>query len=415
MSQMADDRIDALVRRLDVASEPDSGFAQGLFVTLQPKAQAARAADRRRIGRLWRDLQSSLATSAWPLPVRAVGRAGLLAVIILAAMLALLAVGALDRLGPGNGLIVVSVAGALEVVDPQNGSTRALLPAQETAHTVSRSPDGLWVTFWETPDSESHLYVIGSDGRDRRELGTGLTLASADNIDTWSPDSRFLAINVISGALDRVVVADTTTGTTRTLTPPGLAAQNPIWSPDGAWIAFVTEVDSIRTLTLIRADGTGMRTIAPDVVNIAGPDTWSPDGNWIYFDGGGQIRRASVTGSASQLLSGPTLDAAAPASSPDGSRLAFMVPRADSGWDLYLANSDGTNAHRVLEHASNDGWSSDGRYVLGEWKASGQPGGLVLVPADGGDVRTVLPWDATCSGRGLRTCLQGVSWGQPRP
>ena len=110
----------------------------------------------------------------------------------------------------------------------------------------------------------------------------------------------------------------------------------------------------MRSLAVIRTDGSGKRTISGDLVGVAGPDTWSPDGTWIYFDANptlgnredNGVYRANVAGGFSQLLigNGLGLDTAfAPASSPDGTLIVFIVPRSDGqATDLYIANSDGS-------------------------------------------------------------------------
>jgi Tol biopolymer transport system component len=177
------------------------------------------------------------------------------------------------------------------------------------------------------------------------------------------------------------------------------------------------EAGTVTSLAIIRADGSDMRTLG-GTSGAAGPDTWSPDGTWIYFgvERSGRIYRANVAGDFAQPLTGDDLAAYAPASSPDGSLVAFIVDRHDH-WDLYIANSDGTNAHRLLEYAENDGWSADGRYVLAQWNPTDQPGGLAVVKPDGSEFRVVIPFHAFCPPQPGRPaqCTDGVGWGQARP
>jgi Tol biopolymer transport system component len=343
-----------------------------------------------------------------------VGAIGLLVLLILASVVALAVVGALNRLQPiRNGPLIVSIRGELQAIDVIDGSVRAILPPGDHAQAVSRSPDGRLVSFWAIGGGQSHLYVVGVDGQHRREIGSDLTLPGPDAIDTWSSDSRFLATAVILGGLARIVVADVDTGAVRPVTPTGLAAHSPLWSPDDQWIAFTKESGGARSLSMIRTDGTDMRTLSGDLVNVGGPDTWSPDGAWIYFGDSARIYRANVVGGFTQRLTGDDLDAFAPASSPDGTLIAFIVDRSHQYWDLYVANSDGSGSHRLLERATHDGWSADGRYVLTEWTPADQPGGLAVITPDGRDFRVLLPFDACV--RNGSGCTDGVGWGQPRP
>lgn len=412
---MTDERIDALIRRLDVPSDPDPGFVRSTYAALRPRARAARVSDASRIGRLARDLRLVVAGARWPSTARPVGMVGLVVLLILATMVALAVVGAMNRVQPiRNGPLIVSVHGELRAIDVVDGSVRAILPPGDNAKGVSRSPDGRLVAFWTTDGDRAHLYVIGVDGQHRRELASEWSLGWADAIDVWTSDSRFLATEVILDKLARIVVADVETGGARVVSPTGLASHSPLWSPDDQWIAFAKEKGAVRSLAVIRTDGSEMRTVSGDLFKVGGPDTWSPDGNWIYFGNSGLIYRANVASGIPKRLTGPDLRAYSPASSPDGTLMAFMVDRSHD-WDLFVANSDGTNAHRLLEHAENDGWSADGRYVLAEWNPADQPGGLAVVKPDGSAFRVVFPFDAPCPPKPGQTCTDGVGWGQARP
>jgi len=413
---MTDERIDALIRRLDVPADPDPDFVRSTHLALRPRARAARVSDASQIGRLRRDLRMVVAGTRWPSTARPVRVAGLVVLLLLATLVALAVVGALNRFQPiRNGPLIVSIGGELQAIDVVDGSVRTILPPGDDARGVSRSPDGRLVAFWTIGSGHSHLYVVGVDGQHRRELGSDLALGWTDAIDTWSSDSRFLATEVNLGGLARIVIADVDTGAARVVTPAGLAAHNPLWSPDGRWIAFTSEAGRDRSIAVIRTDGSDMRTVSGDLVNVGGPDTWSPDGIWIYFDDSGRIYRANVAGGFTQRLTGDDLGAYAPASSPDGTLIAFIVDRSHQYWDLYIAHSDGTGAHRLLEHAENYGWSADGRYVLAKWNPSGQPGGLALVTPDGGEFRVVVRFDAGCPPGPSPKCTDGVGWGQARP
>ena len=97
------------------------------------------------------------------------------------------------------------------------------------------------------------------------------------------------------------------------------------------WIAFTKEVEgTVRSLAIIRTDGSGMRTVSGDLTHVGGPDTWSPDGKWIYFDDTGRVYRANVADGFTQRLTEYALAAYAPASSPDGTLIAFIVDQIPS-------------------------------------------------------------------------------------
>ena len=146
---MTDERIDALIRRLDVPSDPDLGFVQSTYAALLPRARAARVDDASRIGRLVRDLRLLVTGARWPSTTRPVGMLGLVVLLILATMVALAVVGALNRVQPiRNGPLIVSINGELQAIDVVDGSVRTMLPPGDGAKGVSRSPDGRLVAFW---------------------------------------------------------------------------------------------------------------------------------------------------------------------------------------------------------------------------------------------------------------------------
>ncbi len=409
---MTDERIDALLRRLDVPTDPDPSFVRSTYGALLPRARTARVRDASRIGRLMRDFRLLTAGAPWTSTARPLGQLGLIALLILATVVALAIVGALNR-SIHNGPLIVSIHGELQAIDVVDGSVRPILPPGTNAKGVSRSPDGRLVAFWTIGGGSSHLFVVGVDGQDRREIGSDLSRPSTDPVDTWSSDSRFLATEVLVGGLAGIVVADVDTGATRVVTPMGHGAHNPLWSPDDRWIAFNEEFRLVRSLAVIRTDGSDMRALSRD--HVGGPDTWSPDGKWIYFDDSGVVYRVNVVDDFTQRLTGDGLGAYAPASSPDGTHIAFIVDRNHEYWELYAANSDGTDAHKLLDHAEHDGWSADSRYILAQWNPTDQPGGLAVIKPDGSEFRVVFPFDAVCPPRPGQTCTDGVGWGQARP
>ena len=115
-------------------------------------------------------------------------------------------------------------------------------------------------------------------------------------------------------------------------------------------------------------------------------------------------------------MTGDDLQAYAPALSPDGSLVSFIVWR-DGPFDVWVAGADGREPHLVLADATSNGWSSDSQMLLAITAnpATGPFGGLVTVRADGSDLRVLLSFDAECGAGGVNDCLDSVAWGQPRP
>ena len=417
------EQIDAILRRLDVASAPDQAFVASSHSALASRVRIVRARDASWSGRLRRELGLALTpTGLNRSAARSLRLIGLVALLVLALVVGLVIAGALNRptIG-GNGVLIVSVKGQLEAVDPLTGSGRSILPAGVKAEGVTRSPDGRLATYWVNGSSQSHLFAVAVDGSDRRELASGMSMTCCSSTDNWSSDSRFLASEVTLDGVARIIIVDVASGLARPVTPPGVVAHSPLWSPDDEWIAFTPEARAGRGLSVIRTDGTGMHDIGGNLhgLDVAGPDTWSPDGEWIYFAAGdaavSHVFRANVPGRFSQQLTANGLNAYATASSPDGTQIAFIVD-AGYGFDLWIANSDGTGAHRILGAAGLGGWSADGQFILVRWKPPDNTlGGLGTVRPDGTDLKILIPYDPSCRDLWDQTCELGFGWGQARP
>ncbi|MBM4195444.1 MAG: amidohydrolase, partial [Gemmatimonadetes bacterium] len=111
-------------------------------------------------------------------------------------------------------------------------------------------------------------------------------------------------------------------------------------SPDGRTIAM----DLQGSIWTIPATGGAAKRIT-DEYNDAREPVWSPDGRWIAFqgyrDGGWDIWAVSADGSVLRRLTSGPYDDREPAWSPDSKHIAFSSDRADAGnynvWTLEIA------------------------------------------------------------------------------
>jgi TolB protein len=62
---------------------------------------------------------------------------------------------------------------------------------------------------------------------------------------------------------------------------PGYEA-TPVWSPDGAWIAYTSDGSAEPGIYVMQADGgAGLKVTAAAIGEFL--PTWSPDSNWLAF------------------------------------------------------------------------------------------------------------------------------------
>ena len=119
----------------------------------------------------------------------------------------------------------------------------------------------------------------------------------------------------------------------------------------------------------------------------SGGATWSPDGQRLLFTSGPDIYEANADGANPHKLVTSQGNQFCPAFSPDGKRIRFSVRQhgVDSLWEMRV---DGSNVRKVLRpgqgpaNASCGFWSTDGRYYF--FWAPDQGGGNVWVMRDGG-------------------------------
>jgi hypothetical protein len=427
---MNDERIDALIRRLDVPADPGSAFVDRTLAALQPRVRDARGWDGRVLGRSWAKARAAMSSdaprtrSARPVAIAFVA----VALLILALIATALLVGAPTRPWPvANGPLMISIGGDARVIDGESLEVRTILrdQGQGPIFGLSRSPDGRRISFWTGPDPGTRLEVSNVDGSGRRRLAAGIAMHRGGCIDDWSPDSRSIANEVVTGGSTGILVTDIVTDTSTLITPANDVAKCPLWSPDGRTIAFKRDFDagSPAALAVIGRDGTGMREISGDLGGLSdyGANSWSPDGGSVYFGAGrddtAELFRADVRTATSTRLTGPDLAAYGPALSPDGRRIAFMV-WSGKWMDLYVMRSDGTDIRRLLEHAVNRGWSTDGTSILSEWHGAGGGGNgaLVLVSPDGGEPTVLMAFAQSCPlVDGQLRCIDSTGWGQPQP
>src|SRR5438132_4146427 len=247
------------------------------------------------------------------------------------------------------------------------------------------SPDGQRVAFVVTTiderkqDYHSSIWIASTDGGEAKRFTGGASNAHSPN---WSPDGRWLAFvtdregepvakdqteqKKQGKAQSQIWLIPTDGGEARQLTFMQHGASNPVWSPDSKQIVFTAQVGPADEET---EDGKPL------------PKARVIDRLWYRLDGVGfnYERRNHLflidvaDGEARQLTEGDW-DDTDPAWSPDGSRIAFASSRAEDRWrlpapDIYtLTIEDGkVGKLQCLTDGSlscgSPSWSPDGQTI----------------------------------------------------
>jgi Tol biopolymer transport system component len=160
-----------------------------------------------------------------------------------------------------------------------------------------------------------------------------------------SPDGSMLAFS----ALDRLWMADADGGDAREVMP-GMAENAsvhfPVWSPDGAWIAYSMYAEGQGSLGVVRPTGADQRQLTSNGDRIFVSPAWSPDGTRIVALAGPTQQYA--TSSSPQAVFGALHDVVwVPA---DGGELTTIAPTDGRGSPHF-----GADGSRIYLYSGQDG------------------------------------------------------------
>lgn len=156
-------------------------------------------------------------------------------------------------------------------------------------------------------------------------------------------------------------------GEIRQLTRGPARDRNVEFSPDGRWIAFISDLDSLREeLYVLPADGSAPPRRVTDLDCLKTSYAWSPDSRQLAVaTSDGKLYRVAADGSATELLVACKFgNIGRPAWSPDGSLLAFSMPDVTRTEDVYLLPAQGGEPRKVTFDSASDrspAFSADGK------------------------------------------------------
>lgn len=279
------------------------------------------------------------------------------------------------------------------------------------------------VSVLETPDSSLSVNVYDVRGE---AVAQSAVLAESD---PHSPEFRmevhraadevvrvatgevgFAASRVTFVSRGRLYIIDSDGRGRRSLSPDGVTAFSPAWSPDG-WVLAYTDFrqGSIRLYDL-RSDTES--TIAATSQHMNYSPMFSPDGRALAFSRSWEqgtdlfLYNLARDCCLQRLTVGRFSDNLSPAFSPDGRRIAFESTRSGLA-QIYVMASDGTDQelfapfdYGVTGDSHSPTWSPDGLWVAFHRTVAGSPQVFLM------DSRTRTVRQLTSFGRN-----EDPSWG----
>jgi Tol biopolymer transport system component len=267
-------------------------------------------------------------------------------------------------------------------VPPKVTVTTGAAPAGGAAVRSPKFTDLVAFVDTDRDGSGYFLAVVDFRGGDPRRL-----TRMDGTLFSWAPDGVRIAF-LQAGSIH---VLDTATGAVQALPGSRGSENQPVWSPDGDWIAYRDEsANEDKGLWLMHADGSERHRISG---GISGAPAWSPDSSLIAFGTGGpsaELHVLTVDGTSLRNLTAGEGGGSSPVFSPDGRRLAFTAE--DSTLAVAEVASSEVRRFPAVGKAVNPSWAPDSTQILVE-HFDGQATSIRTVDPATGSARQLSPAD----------------------
>ena len=224
---------------------------------------------------------------------------------------------------------------------------------------ASASADGILV--YATGGSND-LQLVWVD-RTGRQIAVAAEAVPNLGVAALSPQGDRVALEIDAGIAD-IWALDLARGVRTRLTFGPVANTTPVWSPDGKWIAYVSNRDGHVKLFRKPSDGSGVEEALADTGDQTYADQWTRDGKNILFQTGSgydsTIWALSLQGERkARLVQKGAMQAQL---SPDARWLAYTSVES-GGFQVYVVGFEGAQGRwQVSSKSGTDPkWSADGR------------------------------------------------------
>jgi tricorn protease len=263
---------------------------------------------------------------------------------------------------------------------PASGNAKE--PVQVTKHTdgnvfwPSMSSDGKTIVYednfgiWKLDvasgrTSEIKLDITTDEKDNEHEIET--ITNEVDNFDL-SPSGRRAVIS----AHGQILTIATDRGDITRIVPDNMASRSdsPKWSPDGKYIAFVSDKSGRDEVWMSDPEGKSPKKIT-DLDNEKGALVWAPDSSRLLYTAADRklYSYTVADGKSSVLASSERGRVGSVAVSPDSKWVSFAKQDATLRSHVYIVPIAGGEEHHVSDDKmiyseSNAVWTADGRYIV---------------------------------------------------
>jgi Tol biopolymer transport system component/imidazolonepropionase-like amidohydrolase len=296
-------------------------------------------------------------------------------------------------------IIVLTIALILSACQPSTPvPTLEPLPTVPPTSTVpAAQPDGK-LLFIVMQQGDYEIYLSNLDGTDAVNLSHN---PMPDVNPVWSPDGQFIAFQSIRNGQEQIYLMRSDGSQVTPVPNTGPLDTLAGWSPDGQYLLLTSQQEVNADIFAIKTDGTGLVNLSHSPSDEWNP-SWSPDGTQIAFASdrdaaegtyAPQVYVMPASGGEAVRLTGFPNGAGYPLWSPDGRQIAFSARSDTSGrMDIHLMDADGANVRRLTnqpgEHTPQ-AWSPDGKQLIVSQLKYGASQAYTLSVEDG--TNTPLP------------------------
>jgi dipeptidyl aminopeptidase/acylaminoacyl peptidase len=312
----------------------------------------------------------------------------------------------------------------LYVIHVAGGEAEQLTDVKSGVGNFAWSPDGKWLAFImrdaPTDDEEkaakgrddsrwvdenvkmNRLYVIslerdGNGKREPKKLTAGDYNVEGDF--DWSPDGRTIAFTRTKmpkadyWTTSDLLSVDVAGGEIKTLAATPASESNPLYSPDGKWIAYLISEDpphwaGYRRIAIISAGGGNTKQLAETYDGQPGLIDWSSDGRQIYFlETHGTVTRLSAidvnTNSITDVNKGSEV-IGTPALNASRAVIGFTLQAPDKAPEAYISSIVAFAPAQVSRANADLPKLSVGKTEVVRWKSTDAMDieGLLTYPVD---------------------------------
>jgi len=250
------------------------------------------------------------------------------------------------------------------------------LVAQKTETITIKVNEGTTLSFDVSPDGKSivfdllgQLWLLPATGGPARPITDAVRDTAEDLDPSFSPDGRRVVFRGERNGRTGLWLLEVDSGQVSQLTqlsnPDGYDG-NAAWAPDGRTIAFARLIlpnspDTAPRSAIMLLDVASGNTRELSISGVPTPflsdPTWLPGGKQIAFvnrtpqsEHGGRVWVVSADGGQARPVTAQTIEAQAPAFSPDGQFMAYFAPDSNDRAQVWVQKIDGGSPARLTNH-----------------------------------------------------------------